>query len=592
MKSRSISLLLLGALGPATLLVASKPALSEEPQLLAATGGVEVLARGPVHEAYAEPVDPYPQASPVIPKQPPEGIEELPPDQKPEGANVQWVPGYWAWDVDRNDYIWVSGFWRAPPPGRQWVPGHWQQVAGGCQWVPGFWSVPQRSDIEYAPPPPASLDAGPSVPSPGDGYMYQPGCWIYREARYAWQPGFWCECRPDWVWVPSHWIWTPCGCIFVPGYWDYPLHDRGLLFAPVCFERPVYLTPHFCYTPSCVVLDNCLLGCLFVRPQCCHYYFGDYFESRYQGLGFCPWVDFHIGHHCGDPLFSFYAGLHRAEPAWEANLRGLYVGRRNGTFLPPPRTLHQQLTQDLAHSGFGHGGPRVAESQHARLLSPLDKVAPHVLKLERVSPERRVQEQRDAARFRELGHQRHQVEAQLLTRGPAPVKPADGVQRVKLELPRAVQPKAQPAIVRTPPPPSPHLDLKPLARTAEPVRHHVEGVAEAGAAPRRELPPPPAHHEAVPTLKREVAPPPPEHHPAPPPPPPKQESPPHHLEAPAPVQPRVEPMPPPPVARHAEAPPPPQRPAPPPPPPQHMAPPPPAHHPAPPPAHHERPKHK
>jgi hypothetical protein len=29
--------------------------------------GVEVLARGPVHEAYVEPSDPHPHASPLVP---------------------------------------------------------------------------------------------------------------------------------------------------------------------------------------------------------------------------------------------------------------------------------------------------------------------------------------------------------------------------------------------------------------------------------------------------------------------------------------------------------------------------------------------
>ena len=42
---------------------------------------VEVLARGPVHEAYAEPVDPNPVAGPVVAKEPPAPIDELPPDQ-------------------------------------------------------------------------------------------------------------------------------------------------------------------------------------------------------------------------------------------------------------------------------------------------------------------------------------------------------------------------------------------------------------------------------------------------------------------------------------------------------------------------------
>lgn len=100
--------------------------------------GVEVLTRGPVHEAYAQPTDATAQPGIVVPKRPPDPIAELPPDEKPSGDNVQWLPGYWAWDSDRSDFLWVSGFWRATPPGRKWVPGHWTAVEGGWQWVTGF----------------------------------------------------------------------------------------------------------------------------------------------------------------------------------------------------------------------------------------------------------------------------------------------------------------------------------------------------------------------------------------------------------------------------------------------------------------------
>ena len=62
----------------------------------------------------------------VVPKQPPDPIPEVPPDQKPEAENAQWLPGYWAWDEDRKDFIWVSGFWRVPPPG----PGLSVKIAG------------------------------------------------------------------------------------------------------------------------------------------------------------------------------------------------------------------------------------------------------------------------------------------------------------------------------------------------------------------------------------------------------------------------------------------------------------------------------
>src|SRR5205823_691564 len=119
--------------------------------------GVQVLTQGPVHEAFAEPVVFDPKAGPVIPKQPPQAIEEMPPDQKPDSPDAQWIPGYWAWDDSRNDFLWVSGIWRVPPPGRQWVPGYWNQVQGGYQWVPGAWTVVDQQQTQYLPPPPASL---------------------------------------------------------------------------------------------------------------------------------------------------------------------------------------------------------------------------------------------------------------------------------------------------------------------------------------------------------------------------------------------------------------------------------------------------
>src|SRR5262245_17118853 len=44
----------------------------------------EVQARGPVHEAFAQPST-APRPGIAVPRQPPESIQEMPPDQKPEG---------------------------------------------------------------------------------------------------------------------------------------------------------------------------------------------------------------------------------------------------------------------------------------------------------------------------------------------------------------------------------------------------------------------------------------------------------------------------------------------------------------------------
>src|SRR3954453_16290831 len=139
-------------------------------------GGPEVLARGPIHEAFASPVDYNPGPGLVVPKPPPSTqIEEQPPAEKPQGADVEWIPGYWAWDDDRNDYLWIGGIWRDIPPGRQWVPGYWNQVQGGFQWTSGFLSpTAANRQLNYLPAPPQSLEVGPSSPQPGPDFFWSP----------------------------------------------------------------------------------------------------------------------------------------------------------------------------------------------------------------------------------------------------------------------------------------------------------------------------------------------------------------------------------------------------------------------------------
>ncbi|MDR3619634.1 MAG: hypothetical protein P4L85_09805, partial [Paludisphaera borealis] len=325
-------------------------------------GGVQVLTRGPVHEAFAVPVMNDPKAGLVIPKSPPAPVEEMPPDEKPSGPNVQWMSGYWSWDDARNDFIWISGIWREPPPGRQWVPGYWNQVAGGFQWIPGAWIPvgPQRAagiqvgsalaqgQAEYLPAPPASLELGPNSPSPSADVFWSPGCWYWQQTRYVWRPGFWAAVQPTWVWVPAHYVWTPGGCLFVEGYWDLPLADRGMLFAPVYYAQPVYLQPAYVYTPTITIATPGLVANLFVQPSYNHYCFGDYYDQRFLTAGIFPW--FSLTYTSGprppayyDPLFTFYASVNvRSNPGWAAHCREDYILRRDNIAMRPPRTYIEQ----------------------------------------------------------------------------------------------------------------------------------------------------------------------------------------------------------------------------------------------------------
>src|SRR4051794_19625437 len=250
------------ALAVGTAITASTwPATAQQVPVADDASGMQVLTQGPVHEAFAEPVVYDPQPTPEIPKQPPAPIEETPPEQKPEGDNVQWIPGYWAWDDGRNDFLWISGIWRAVPPGRQWVPGYWTQRGQGYQWVPGAWvplEQPQAGTLQYLPTPPASIEEGPNIPPPSDNVTWAPGCWYWAENRYVWRPGYWVPVQPDWLWVPAHYVWTPNGSLFVDGNWDRPVAAPGHMFAPVYSQRPVYPRSNSVYTPSVGIVATAL----------------------------------------------------------------------------------------------------------------------------------------------------------------------------------------------------------------------------------------------------------------------------------------------------------------------------------------------
>jgi hypothetical protein len=373
------------------------PPATTAPETAAPQEDIQVQARGPLHEAYARPHEKNPQPTPVVPKKPPEPLPEEPPDQKPAGKNVQWIPGYWSWDTEKKDYVWVSGFWRVPPPDRKWVPGHWTKADNGWQWVPGLWADAAQKTLEYLPEPPASVESGPTIPAPNDDSFYVPGCWVNRNSGYVWRPGFWSPAYENWVWNPATYRWTPSGYVYDDGYWDYPLAERGLLFAPVYFNRPLWLTPGWSYQPSVVVRGGGLFSSLFVGPYC-HYYFGDYYSPSYLGLGYYPWYAWGRRYH--DPLFSYYHWRNFHNPAWLSGLHQTYWARRNGDWPRPAHTFAQQRA--LLNSPSGHHIPHT--------VTTLNQFQSNRVHLTNVAPSQLADHRATAQRLREASVQRNRLE--------------------------------------------------------------------------------------------------------------------------------------------------------------------------------------
>lgn len=309
----------------------------------------EILTRGPVHEAFAETISFDPEPGLIAAKAPPEPIEESPPEVRPEGANVVWIPGYWAWDDEREDFLWISGIWRSIPPGRQWIAGYWGTRRTGAQWTSGYWADAEQSEVEYLPEPPATVEAGPNVEAPSADHQWLPGCWMWQENRYAWRPGFWALGQANWDWVPAHYNWSPRGYVFVDGYYDYNVARRGVLFAPVYFRSNSYANQGFSYSPRSVVNLAVFGRHLFLRPNYGHYYYGDYYGSNYRTNGFSSWFSFHNGRSGYDPFYAQQRWNNRGNNNWDQTLRASFENRRDNEDARPPRdwsTQRERMTRD------------------------------------------------------------------------------------------------------------------------------------------------------------------------------------------------------------------------------------------------------
>ena len=211
---------------------------------------VRPIEDGPIHEAFV-PAATGVVALEAIAKEPPPAItERIPAKCDPEAI---WIGGYWSYNEETDDFDWVGGCWRKPPPGRTWIAGLWKQFDEGWVWIRGFWSSVAPSEIDYiddAPPDP--VDEDPPV-APGGAYFWLAGYWGWAPStgfiRYA---GHWEPMDPNWVLVPASYTWRPEGYVFIPAFWDWPIDKRGCTYQSVYIE-PAARAVEYVYEPTVIV---------------------------------------------------------------------------------------------------------------------------------------------------------------------------------------------------------------------------------------------------------------------------------------------------------------------------------------------------
>jgi hypothetical protein len=163
---------------------------------------------------------------------------------------------------------------------------------------------------------------------------------------------------------------------------------------------------------------------LFTRPQYGHYYFGDYYDSVYIGIGIFPWFEFERRHTWYDPIYVNDRWRHRKEgQRWEQHQRQEYDRRRADKTLRVPGTYREMARR----------ASKMPESQRKNfeIAAPMTRVARGKttdFKFEQSTPQAQKKISRHAADAQKFVKERSAWESQSGGRAAArPPKKHEGV---------------------------------------------------------------------------------------------------------------------------------------------------------------------
>jgi len=196
-----------------------------------------VSLHGPVHEALLPGSGLAVEVTLPVPRRPPDEIPLLAPPPTP-APDAQWIEGYWQWHRQSSEFVWVPGIWRRIPDGLKWQTGNWAPAPDGAVRYPGYWyAAAQPPEVVRAAPPddPDYLkDRARQATSSmvGQEAFWVRGSWeLDSERQYKWKNGYLAVLEPAYQWQPGRVVPVSGGYVVLAGYWDYPLPERGSVFA-------------------------------------------------------------------------------------------------------------------------------------------------------------------------------------------------------------------------------------------------------------------------------------------------------------------------------------------------------------------------
>jgi hypothetical protein len=199
---------------------------------------------------------------------------------------------------------------------------------------------------------------------------------------------------------------------------------------------------------------------MFVQPRSHHYYFGDYYDRRYEDRGYYPWHSRQASRFGYDPLFLQYrAEQLRHDRDWDIHVEDLYRHRQDHAEYRPPQTLALQI--NLINQGRSDGRERleigrnladaIVNRTQPQRFAPVgaderDRIANRGREVRKLQTERATLESVPAAIERSGGDGPTAAPTRVrMPRSPVAARTEDGGGRIKTPPPSPAIPAAKPA---------------------------------------------------------------------------------------------------------------------------------------------------